>query len=186
MIARLRSHPSTPPGPVTALAVEVHHAGERLHLRYRLHADPTRLRIPPPAAARFTLGLWEHTCFEAFVAAAAGDVPYHELNFSPSGEWAAFAFARYREIASLDIERCAPRIRCAAGSDGLELEARIDLAALAPAYAGGPLHLGLAAVVEEEGGALSYWALRHPAEKADFHHHGARTLHLPACARGEA
>jgi hypothetical protein len=31
------------------------------------------------------------------------------------------------------------------------------------------LLLGLSAVVEEENGTLSYWALKHPRDKPDFH-----------------
>lgn len=30
--------------------------------------------------------------------------------------------------------------------------------------------LGLSAVIEEKGGALSYWALRHAPGRPDFHH----------------
>jgi hypothetical protein len=32
------------------------------------------------------------------------------------------------------------------------------------------LAIGLAAVIEESSGALSYWALRHAPGKPDFHH----------------
>ena len=32
------------------------------------------------------------------------------------------------------------------------------------------LRLGLAAVIEDKARVLSYWALKHPAEKPDFHH----------------
>jgi hypothetical protein len=32
------------------------------------------------------------------------------------------------------------------------------------------LRLGLAAVIEDKAQVLSYWALKHPAEKPDFHH----------------
>ena len=34
----------------------------------------------------------------------------------------------------------------------------------------GYLRLGLCAVIEEENGALSYWALKHPSGRPDFHH----------------
>jgi hypothetical protein len=40
-----------------------------------------------------------------------------------------------------------------------------------------PWRYGLNAVIEEEGGALSYWAIAHPEGKADFH--------APACFAGE-
>ena len=40
--------------------------------------------------------LWQHTCFEAFVA-PAGAPGYHEFNFSPSLDWAIYRFSAYRE-----------------------------------------------------------------------------------------
>ena len=44
--------------------------------------------------------------------------------------------------------------------------------------AGGPLRIGLCAVIEEKSGALSYWALRHPPGRPDFHHRRAFALEL--------
>ena len=44
--------------------------------------------------------------------------------------------------------------------------------------AGRSLRLGLSAVVEEYDGMLSYWALRHPPGKPDFHHAAAFALVL--------
>ena len=38
--------------------------------------------------------------------------------------------------------------------------------------------LALAAVIEDEAGALSYWALRHAAGVPDFHHPDAYALEL--------
>jgi hypothetical protein len=32
------------------------------------------------------------------------------------------------------------------------------------------LRIALAAVIEDENGRLSYWGLRHPPGKPDFHH----------------
>ncbi|MGH7786403.1 MAG: hypothetical protein ACRERC_06020, partial [Candidatus Binatia bacterium] len=55
---------------VTALAVRVaRDPAGRLTVTYRLDGDLARIRIPPPAAAQVVHGLWEHTCFEAFIAA---------------------------------------------------------------------------------------------------------------------
>jgi hypothetical protein len=41
------------------------------------------------------------------------------------------------------------------------------------------LALALSAVVEDEHGGLSYWALKHPPGKPDFHHPDLFVLHLP-------
>jgi len=40
------------------------------------------------------------------------------------------------------------------------------------------LLIAMAAVVEDEGGRLSYWALRHPPGKPDFHHPDSFALEL--------
>jgi hypothetical protein len=40
------------------------------------------------------------------------------------------------------------------------------------------LRIGASAVIEDDGGALSYWALRHPPGKPDFHHPDAFALEL--------
>jgi hypothetical protein len=40
--------------------------------------------------------------------------------------------------------------------------------------------VGLSAVIEAADGALSYWALRHPAGRPDFHHPDCFALDLPA------
>jgi hypothetical protein len=39
--------------------------------------------------------------------------------------------------------------------------------------------LDLAAVIEERGGRISYWALAHPPGKPDFHHSDCFTLEFP-------
>jgi hypothetical protein len=45
-------------------------------------------------------------------------------------------------------------------------------------HAGARLTLALSAVIEDEDGVLSYWALKHPAGKPDFHHRDAFALEL--------
>ena len=152
-----------------------------------LEGDLARLRIPPPGAPAQGERLWEHTCFEAFLAVPAS-AAYHELNVSPAGQWAAHAFARYREGGPLADDGLAPRITVSRTGDRLALEIVVALGRLARTYATGPLRLALAAVVEGESGALSYWALRHPPGRPDFHHVDAFALTLepprsPAGAR---
>ncbi len=46
-----------------------------------------------------------------------------------------------------------------------------------------PLHLALSAVIEEKEGTKSYWALKHPPGKPDFHHPDCFALTLPATAQ---
>jgi hypothetical protein len=111
-----------------------------------------------------------------------GGAEYHEFNFAPSGAWAAYAFDDYRRGGSLIHEALDPPLvsSLAVQSDqhGIEIQASIRLDGLPPPFARGRLVLALSAVIEERDGRLSYWALRHPPGKPDFHHRDGFTLEL--------
>ena len=105
----------------------------------------------------------------------AGEGPeYLEFNFSPSGEWAVYAFCGYRERSGREIATW-PGISVYRSDELLELDVEVNRDALP---AGRPLRIGLSAVVQEAEGVLSYWALCHPAEKPDFHHSGSFVLEI--------
>jgi len=164
---------------VLAIDGTVRRTADALELCYRLHADLARLRIAAPAEPRFTDGLWRHTCFELFIA-GGGEAAYHELNFSPSGAWAAYAFAGYRDRRSwpLDPQALARGVRVHRTAETLELSVSLPLGLFPPHYAAARLRLGVATVVAHADGALSYWALCHPCDQPDFHHPDAFVLEL--------
>jgi hypothetical protein len=167
----LTCHPETPSAVVRGIRARVarRHA-DRLEVSYAIDCELARLLIPPPRQPRFAQRLWQHSCCELFVA-RKGERAYREFNFSPSGEWAAFAFTRYREGLPLRDEALNPEIAVHSSARELRLDAAV-------ACAPGKLQLGLSAVIEEAGGALSYWALRHVPGKPDFHHPSAFALEL--------
>jgi hypothetical protein len=144
---------------------------------YALKGDLARIRLPSHALARRVDRLWEHTCFEAFVR-AKGQAGYYEFNFSPSGEWAAYAFREYREGWPIDDDQLNPKIAVQKEAETLELHAVIRLDRLSKIQPGSILRLGLSAVVEDINGRLSYWALKHPLGKPDFHHPDAFAMEL--------
>jgi hypothetical protein len=166
----LTAHPSTPNGAVRSLGVRLQ-AEERgvLVFQYSLDADMSRLRVAPSGRGERADALWTHTCFEAFIAPADGP-GYHEFNFSPSLNWAAYRFTGYREGMSPAEIGQAPQISVRRREDGLELRSAVSLANVADLRAARQLKIGLAAVIEDENGRLSYWGLRHPSGKPDFHH----------------
>ena len=94
---------------------------------------------------------------------------YCEFNFSPSREWAAYRFDGYRQ-AMAPLTLPAPDVHVGSSLQGFTLDAVVDLHALAFLGRGNQLKLGLAAVIEECNGNFSYWAIRHPCGKPDFHH----------------
>jgi hypothetical protein len=148
-----------------AARVELVH-GSRLELEYLLTGDLAQLAIPHRWRARRAERLWEHTCFEAFVAPAAG-ARYCELNIAPSTEWAAYAFDSYRHgMRPLELKK-PPAVQVAKGARELRVTAAMELGVLADAP--WPWRIGLTAVVEDRTGGRAYYALKHPREKPDFH-----------------
>ncbi len=117
----------------------------------RLQADWTRAD-----------GLWQTTCFEAFVG-EPGKAGYWEFNFSPSRhQWNVYFFDDYRrpqpptpsqdfELLRIETNRSALKVEVA--KRGAELKA---------------LEGNLCAVIRTKWG-LSYFAPAHAAIKADFH-----------------
>lgn len=159
-------HPQTPSRVIRAIEVVVG-GGENgsLTLAFALKGELCALRIPESRPSLRARDLWRHTCFEVFVMAGEGP-GYREFNFSPSSEWAVCTFRGYREGGDLEL-KMRPGIAVRRSGDRLELDAEIALDCLPP---GRLLRLGLSAVVEDADGVLSYWALRHPPGKPDFHH----------------
>lgn len=148
-----------------------------LSLAYRLNGPLDRLRIPAPLPPEFVDGLWEHTCFEVFIA-VAGKPTYREFNFSPSGQWAAYAFRDYREREEFALTDIAPHISVHRFDDRLELDAALAPALLPSTAPDEVLQLGLSAVIEATDGSRSFWALAHPAATPDFHHRATMNLTL--------
>ena len=128
-----------------------------------------RRRMPPRRADK----LWQHTCFEAFVAEedVARGLPRIQLR-------------SLHRVGDLPVQRLprrddgrrserAPLISVQRETDCLTLKALIDLEPLSALRGGSALRLALSAVVEETDHRLSYWALAHPAGQT----------RLPSCGR---
>jgi hypothetical protein len=140
---------------------------DQLAIRYVLHGPPENLVIPAPAetpARRH--GLWEETCFEFFLG-VQGSPLYWEFNLSPAGHWNVYRFAGYRQgmteesaFTSLPLS-----LRRQPDSQLIVLDVEIERIVAA----GRPLAVGLAAVLKFREQGLTYWALTHPGEQADFH-----------------
>lgn len=167
---RLIPHPAMPTTALEGITGHVERTPSALMLRFSLMGNLSYIRIPPRRAPGFADNLWRHTCCEAFLR-REDEPAYREFNFAPSGEWATYAFARTRERLPLDPTTTAaldPHVTVCHGENRLDLDAVIRLDRLA--LDAGNVTLGLAAVVEDTSGNLSYWALRHPLDKPDFHH----------------
>jgi hypothetical protein len=180
--ADLTCNGTTPAGAVRAIQARLElGANSALVVSYLLIADMHRLRIPHRAPPRRVDGLWRHTCFEVFLG-VPGSPAYCEFNFSPSGEWAAYRFRGYRDGDPLPDEALAPDIASEFDDARLTLSAQVRWDRLALIDAGSSLRVGLSAVIEAADSGLSYWALKHPADKPDFHHADSFALEVALSA----
>lgn len=174
--AELKPHPASRCPAIRHFAIEIDPATlpASLVIVYRIAGEVGRLSLPPPGFARRADGLWQHSCFEAFLR--AGPVAsYYEFNFAPSGDWAAWRFGRQRSERST-TEMPAPRMERRHYPGGYELSARIPMTGLPELARAIEIEAGIAAVIEADDGTLSYWALAHGGGAPDFHDPSSFTL----------
>ncbi len=173
----LYSHPKTPCSSLRTLAAHVRRSSaQTVDIQYSLTGDIGKLRVANESAPRRADNLWRHTCFEAFVSIPQNE-GYLEFNFAPSSEWAIYQFDSYR-YGMQSIDGTPPIIATDCGANNLVVNVVLDLTAISNLRDHAELRLALSAVIEESDGALSYWALKHPPGKPDFHHPDSFALTL--------
>jgi hypothetical protein len=169
---RLIAHPAHPAARVTGVEARII-GSDADWLRVRWRVEGAQALIVPPFAGRGRADeLWKTTCFELFARPAGGDA-YAELNLSPSERWAAYDFTAYREGMAERAASREPTCTMRLGSTFAIFDAAIPTDLVPPRTCAA----NFAAVIEEEGGVVSYWALTHPSAKPDFHD--------PACFTAE-
>jgi hypothetical protein len=171
----LTAHRAHPPSRVESVEARIIGRDDNwLRLRWRVEGSQA-LAVPPFAGKGRADELWKSTCFELFLKPLGGEA-YCELNLSPSERWNAYDFDGYREAMRERPFPREPECTMRVGSSFAIFDAAVPLAGL-PAS---DCAMGLTAVIEEEGGTLSYWALAHPHDKPDFHAPACFTVALPA------
>ena len=163
-------HPTTPPA-IAALKLwaNVDHAAKlgpvaTTNIWFGIGAAASRFLIPEPVDPKRADDLWKTTCFEVFLRPAGADA-YREWNFSPAGNWAAYDFSGRREGMARAEVGSPPYVRMEDNFTWWAVGATIATDAAQQ------WQLGLSAVLEEQDGSKSYWALAHPPGDApDFHH----------------
>lgn len=152
-----------------SLEAEIQSQGTELVLEYSLK-DPEGLFEVPKTAASWTVseatrrdGLWQATCFEAFLQPSGGS-HYYEFNFALSPAWNVYLFAAYREpqppqatedfvLKSMHWEPAKKHLR-------VVLENKTGAK---------KFNAGLTAILQEKSGAKHYYAVAHKGAKPDFH-----------------
>jgi hypothetical protein len=138
-----------------------------LTITYTLAGPLRGLVIAPPAdkPARQWV-LWEHTCFEFFVA-RHNAASYWEGNLSPAGHWNMFRLSGYRQGIQEESAFQELPFKVQRQPESLVLTVNVDLTAIVPGDQS--LEVGVSAVLQPRDGGLSFWALAHQAHEPDFH-----------------
>ena len=133
------------------------------------------LPLQPLSERRRVDGLWQHTCFELFLALRGRD-SYLEFNLSPSGDWNLYEFQCYRvgmrkvpltSAPEITIDQSAEQLIIRGGLEGLPLE-RPALPRQSQSE-NLTIEVSATAVLEYTGRVHEYWALKHHDAKPDFH-----------------
>jgi len=162
----LYRHPDAPAGAIQSIDAELNRMDGGAVAIFRVRGDISKLVIPPPATPERADNLWRTTCFELFVTGP--DTSYSEYNFSPSGQWAAYAFDGYRSgmrnvDATIETELYSEK-----NEFQFSAEIRTEFQ--------NPVQIGLTAVIEETDGVIRYWSTAFAPGKPDFHAAAVRSL----------
>ncbi len=161
---RLTAHSAHPPLSVNGVEARVI-GWDEAWLRVRWRVEGAQGLVVPAFAGRGRADeLWRTTCFELFLRPQGAEA-YVEFNLSPSERWAAYDFISYREGMAERPASREPDCTMRQGSSFAIFDAAIPRDVLP----GLPAAANFAAVIEEEGGVFSFWALAHPHVKPDFH-----------------
>lgn len=179
MRVELICHPASPPRLIDGLAVRLFLQGRFLWLNYEVK-HRAGLCLEDKRGRQD--GLWNGTCFE-FFAREPGAAGYIEFNFAPSAAWAAYRFSGPRAgmtpLAGIDTPHLVDgRLEDRAAEFDRYYEFAATIAR--EGILAGELQVGLSAIIVEEDGTKSYWALAHPPGDPDFHHPDCFALELPA------
>lgn len=169
-------HPDFPPEAARSVTVRVGWSNTGLaDLEYLVHATG-KLDLPDWQPRDRADELWRTTCFELFVK-RPGAEGYLEFNFSPSGKWAGYQFDGYRSGMRNSAAQDPDIVIFDDSSLSLKATPRpLELVS-------GRAAIGLSVIVVEADGPRSFWALKHPPGKPDFHHPDCFALQAPAPER---
>lgn len=142
--------------------------GGAMAVSFIAEGDISGVNIPARRSGKRKDNLWRTTCFELFAGFDAAP-EYWEANISLSTDWAVYRFSSYRRNMRDEAKASVGKTIVRHNKRRLTLDALLTLDPLKTRNLR-TVRFGLAAIIEDKSGGKSYWALRHPLGKPDFHH----------------
>ncbi|MEH2127076.1 DOMON-like domain-containing protein [Nostoc sp.] len=163
----LQPFPSTESFPHLKITGNISRNANQLTICYNLGDDLKEIAITPPSnAPSRKYELWKDTCFEFFLG-IKDSARYWEFNLSPAGHWNVYRFEGYRQ--GMQEETAFEKLPFSVHNqaDSLALALDVDLDKIVSAEQA--IEIGITTVIKNIDGNVSYWALTHRGEEADFH-----------------
>lgn len=154
-----------------------------IEFSFQLRAAPARLAALNLPKSLNGVGrarrdeLWKSTCFEIFLA-APNQTNYVEANLATNGDWNLYFFTNYREamrpaagaeIALLNFTKSAEQIDLSARIEWSNTRATNAASKEAAIFSAATIELAASVVLDWGADGVEYWALKHVAERPDFH-----------------
>jgi hypothetical protein len=146
-----------------------------LSIEYQLQGDLNSVTIDPPATVPSRKPeLWDRTCFEFFIGVPS-DRSYWEFNLSPSGDWNVFQLDDYRQGLREETALTSLPFTVDRHANSLVLKLQFDVSkiisidALSERLRQRDLEISVTTVIKSTQDEISYWALAHQGQEADFH-----------------
>lgn len=152
--------------PLIEIMGEVDRIKNRLSVHYSVQGSVESILLPEQAHPIRKNDLWNTTCFEFFIAVPDSS-EYWEFNLSPSGEWNVYRMDAYRQVNMREEPAFCELPFAFQKEHGFSLELSVDLNPIISSAQ--KIQIGVAAITETKDREVTYWALAHPGEQADFH-----------------
>ena len=165
---------------ISSLDLQIHGKISRddnnLTISYIVQGDVEKIDIPILAGIPTRKHeLWQETCWEFFLGIQ--DSPgYWEFNLSPTGNWNVYRFDDYRQGMREETAITSLPFTLDYLPEALELTLELDLDQLIPPEQN--INIAITTVVQDINGIITYWALDHIGEEADFHLRDSFTINF--------
>ena len=169
--------------PEIEITGQIERFNQQLSITFQLTGEIEKIAVTPadPNPSRQN-ELWQTTCFEFFLA-LKGRPKYWEFNLSPAGYWNIYRFDDYRQGMAEELAFQSLPFLVKIQPDSLTLSLSLDLKTIVSSTQA--LEVGITTVIQSqinnlisEQDAITYWALTHVGQEADFHQRNSFILSL--------
>ena len=175
--------PDNCPHPEIEITGQIERFNQELSIIFQLTGQIEKIAIAKSDAHPSRLNeLWQTTCFEFFLG-LKGSPKYWEFNLSPAGHWNIYRFDDYRQGMTEELAFESLPFSVKVQPDSLTLSLSLDLEPIISSTQN--LEVGITTVIQSkinnlisEQDAITYWALTHVGQEADFHQRKSFILSL--------